>query len=270
MWSFYLTLQQIEKTNKMNKQESLIDLINQEDDNGEILVVYPFGQQKFEQWMRQAEGLTEETIDKQVKYFMDGCEAVDDELVMNLHELLESYIRVIPETTGSNLTKEFAVDLIEMYHDFIEELVANGREDLRKAPRAFNYYKKFLMDYVDHPDKCVIKKLEVPYKDEFINWLETDLHKSYLNAKKDVYALQSAEVWVSVLFNFEDYDLFNRLAKMNNKADRQRVLDLLREYKNEAPPEAFKKVNINKKTVSNGLSCLKTYINFLNQKEKTV
>lgn len=253
----------------MTQRKSINDHINlDETEEMDLKVVYPFEQIKFEQWMRQEKNLSEKTIDDYIKYFMAGCEVADDELEMNLHELLESYINVIPQVTGSSLSKDFAVDIVEMYHDYIEGIMADGHSELSKALPAFTNYKEFIEDLIDYPDKIKVKKLEVPYKEEFLSWLEKDLHKDYLNAKRDVSALQSAQVWVGMLFNFEDYDLFNRLAEMNNKVDRQRVLDLLRQYKREALPENFRRMNIKKKTVENGLSCLQTYILFLNDREK--
>lgn len=248
----------------MKQKESIIDLINiDEDEEMDIHFVYPYECEKFEQWLRQEMSLTDRTIAKHIDQFMDGCEAADDELGMWLYELLELFMENV-----TDLTKGLAVNLVETYHNFIKELVEEGRSDLSKAPRAFELYRQFLEDLINHPDKINVKELEIPYKEEFLSWLEKDLHKGYFNAKKDVSALQSAKTWIAMLFNFEDYDLFNRLAEMNNKADRQRVLDLLRQYKNDALPENFQKLNLKKKTVENGLSCLQTYILFLNGRDK--
>lgn len=253
----------------MTERKTITELINLDDnDEREIRYVCPYEQMKFEQWMRQELHFSEETIDKHIDRFIEGCEVADEELGICLYELLDAYISVIPQTTGTDITKELAVYLVEIYHDLIEELIADGRTDLSKAPRAFSLYKQFIEVLVDHTDKCITKKLEIPYKEEFLSWLEADLHKDYLNAKKDVSALHSVYIWISMLFGFEDYDLFNRLAEMSSKADRQRVIDLLREYKSNALPDNFKKMNIKKKTVENGLSCLQSYIHFLNDRDK--
>lgn len=92
----------------MTQRKSINDHINlDETEEMDLKVVYPFEQIKFEQWMRQEKNLSEKTIDDYIKYFMAGCEVADDELEMNLHELLESYINVIPQVTGSSLIQRF-------------------------------------------------------------------------------------------------------------------------------------------------------------------
>lgn len=94
--------------------------------------------------------LSEKTIDDYIKYFMDSCKVAEDELEMNLHELPDSNINLIPKATGSNLSKEFAVDIVEMYHDYIEELVADGHNEFSRALPIFTNYKEFIGDLIGH------------------------------------------------------------------------------------------------------------------------
>lgn len=234
-----------------------------EDELFEEVLIIPYKEDEFKAWLIENRQITEDSAERYINHYMSAYERLFEVVGLDLYDLLREFIEVIPSKTGNNLTKESAVDLVECYAEAIqEELDCDAESYTKEELRAVIAYRGFIAFITGDDSMMMHKTINLPFENEFIDWLCKDLGMTHENAKKEASAAKTAG---SLLNNLVDPDanLIEFASSLRNKDNRDEILATLIDARG-----LFSGEDKSVKTLRNGISSLKKYFLFLGDKNK--
>ncbi|MDE6100821.1 MAG: hypothetical protein K2G01_07220 [Paramuribaculum sp.] len=240
----------------------IVDL--NEDQESEVILVTPYLQEEFKHWLMETRGIKEKSADDYLRAYESAYESLYEELEVDLYCLLRSFIKEIPQKTGSDLTKEYAPELVNIYLETIQEKLNENEDAFTKANlRALMAYHDFIADITDSSETkvCTEKSTPFPDEEEFLAWLEKEYKMDYDKAKRIISSIRRMDMILPSL-DTDPMSFLDVLRAIPDKNKRNKYLDMVSEKKG----EIHSKSRGSYKTILNGLANVKYYANFLNRK----
>lgn len=242
--------------------ESLI----MEDEEMEVAIVRPFMEDEFKEWLMATRKIKEKSADDYLNAFESGYDSLYEEVGIDLYDMLASIFAEMPEDSDNNLTKEDAPELVKIYFDAMLEKIDKDEDSYTKAElRALASYHAFIVDMAGTDDRKLIKEKTspLPDEDEFRSWLETEYNMDYENIGKIVSSVKRMDVILPSMVS-DPMTFLDVLRALPKRSKKENYIRLVRGQKR----RIFKNANCSYKTIQNGLSNVKYYINFLNRNTK--
>lgn len=240
-----------------------------EDELFDGVLIIPYKENEFKNWLIDNRQITGESATRYLNHYMSAYERLFEVVGLDLYDLLLEFIEVIPAKTGNTLTREGAVTLVESYVEAIQEELDRDAESYSKEElRAVLAYRDFIAFITGDDSMTMYKAINLPFEEEFVDWLCDDLGMTYENAKKEASAAKTAG---SLLNNLVDPDgnLIEFASTLKNKDNIDEILATLINAKGLFNGEdKVKGEDKATKTLRNGISSLKKYFLFLKDKNK--
>lgn len=235
----------------------------QDDELLEEILIVPYKEDEFKAWLIENRQITDESAGRYVNHYMSAYERLFEVVGLDLYDLLREFVEAIPAKTGSAFTRGCADILVESYVEAIQEELDRDAESYSKEEmRAILAYRDFIAAITGEDNVSRRRANNLPFEDEFVDWLCKDLGMAYDNAKKEASAAKTAG---SLLNNLVDPDgnLIEFASTSRDKDNRDEILATLIDAKGLHNGE-----DKATKTLQNGISSLKKYFLFLNDKNK--
>lgn len=234
-----------------------------EDGFSDVVLIIPYKGDEFKRWLIDNRKITNESAGRYVNHYMSAYERLFEIVELDLYDLLSEFIDKIPGNTGSSLTKECAVGLTECYVEAIqEELDRDAGSFSKDELRAILAYHDFIAAITGDSSLTMPKSKNLPFEDKFVDWLCDDLGMNYENAKKDASAAKIIGLLLNNLVDDES-DLLESASTIQDKDSREEILATLINARG-----LFADEKKSPKTLQNGISALKKYFLFLNDRNK--
>lgn len=248
------------------KHESLYNrIVNfNEDDDSEVILVIPYLQEEFKRWLMETRDIKEKSAEDYLRAYESAYEPLYEQLELDLYGLLRSFMKEIPEKTGSDVTRSFAPDLVKVYLETMQEMLDEDEDAFTKADlRAMMAYHDFIVDTTESSETkvCMAKSTPLPDEEEFLAWLEKEYKMDYENAKRIVSSVKRMDMILPSLVT-DPMSFLDVLRAIPDNNKRKKHLDMVNEKKG----EIYSKSRGSYKTILNGLANVKYYANFLNSK----
>lgn len=234
-----------------------------ENDLSDVLLIIPYKEEEFKRWLIENRQITDESAGRYINQYISAYERLFEVVGLDLYDLLREFIEVIPAKTGSSFSKECADILVESYYEAIQEELDRDPESYSKEEmRAIVAYRDFIASITGNDNVKSGKAKNLPFEDEFVNWLCDDLRMGYENAKKEVSAAKTAGAILNKLVDPEG-TLIELASTSEDKDTREEILARLIDARG-----LYHGGDKATKTLQNGISSLKKYFLFLNDKNK--
>ncbi|MCH5218390.1 MAG: hypothetical protein J1F07_07575 [Muribaculaceae bacterium] len=234
-----------------------------EDELFDGVLIIPYMEDEFKRWLIENRQITEESASRYINHYMSAYERLFEVVGLDLYDLLRKFIEEIPAKTGNTLTKEGAVDLAICYVEAIQEELDRDNDSYTKEElRAILAYRDFIAFIAGEDSMTEYKTINLPFGDEFIDWLCDELGMDYENAKKEASAARTVGSLLNHLVD-RDGNLIEFASTLKNKDNREEILANLIDARGLHNGE-----DKATKTLQNGISSLKKYFLFLNDKNK--
>lgn len=237
-----------------------------EDEEMEVAIVRPFMEAEFKEWLMATRKIKEKSADDYLNAFESGYDSLYEEFGIDLYDMLASIFAETPEGSDYDLTKEDAPELVKIYLDAMLEKIDKDEDSYTKAElRALASYHAFIIDMMGVDDKKLIKEKTSPLPDEeeFCSWLETEYKMDYENARKIVSSVKRMDVILPSMVS-DPMTFLDVLRALPQRSKQENYIRLVRGQKH----RIFKNADCSYKTIMNGLTNIKYYLNFLNRNNK--
>lgn len=252
------------KNDEMTLDEILGDSINGIEKESDVILMIPYLRDEFKNWLMTTRENKEKSAEDYLRTFESAYESLYEIVEIDLYSALRAFLTTIPGETSSNFTKELAPELVNIYLEAIQEELDKNEDSYSKADfRAIAAYHDFIVYLVQSNDPKALqeKSKALPDEVEFLNWLEKEYKMDLENAGKIVSSVKRMDLvlpsMVTDLMTFLDV-----LRVIPDKTKREKYFDMVSKKKG----QVYAKSKIAYKTIQIGLSNIKYYINFLNQK----
>lgn len=235
-----------------------------EDEECKVVLVVPYLREEFKNWLIETRDIKEKSAEDYLRAYESAYESLYEELEIDLYGLLRSFINDIPQETGSDITKEIAPELVNIYLETMQEMLDEDEDAFTKADlRAIMAYHDFIVDITDSHDikVCMEQAAPLPREEEFLAWLEKEYKMDYENAKRIVSSVKRMDLVVPSLVS-APMSFLDVLRAIPDNTKRNKYLDMVSKKKG----EIYSKSRGSYKTILNGLANIKYYANFLNIK----
>lgn len=241
------------------------DFMNMNEDvESDVALVVPYLQDEFKDWLVARRGITHKAAEAHLRAYESGYESLYEQVDIDLYGLLRSFIKEIPSETGSNFTKSVAVDLVNVYLETMQEMLDEDEDAFTKAElRAMMAYHDFIVEITESTEAkvCDEKSTPLPDEEEFFDWLETEYKMDYENAKRIISSIRRMDLILPSLVS-DPMSFIDVLRAIPDKSKRENYVAMASGRKE----QIYAKSNCKYKTIQNGLSNIKYYLNFLNSK----
>lgn len=238
------------------------------DEESNVALVVPYLQDEFKKWLMETRDIKEKSAEDYIRAYESAYESLYEELEVDLYALLRSFMNDIPQKTGSDLTKEFAPELVNIYLETMQEMLDEDEDSFTKADlRAMMAYHDFIADITDSSETkiCMEKSTPLPDEEKFIAWLEKEYKMDYENAKRIISSVKRMDlIFPSLVTN--PMSFLDVLRAIPEKGKRENYLAMVSKRKG----QIYSKSRGSYKTILNGLANIKYYLNFLNDNNKTI
>ena len=228
-----------------------------------MVLIIPYKEDEFKRWLIENRKITNESAGRYVNHYMSAYERLFNIVELDLYDLLSKFIDEIPSNTGNSLTKECAVNLTECYVEAIQEELDRDAGSFSKYElRAILAYHDFIAAITGDNSLTMPKSKNLPFEDKFVDWLCVDLGMNYENAKKEASAAKTTGLLLNNLVD-DKSDLLELASTTQDKDSREEILATLIDARG-----LFADEKKSPKTLQNGISALKKYFLFLNDRNK--
>lgn len=254
------------KTNSAMNQTSVYDEVLNFNENEEcdMALMIPYLMEEFKAWLMSSRLLKKKSAEDYIKAYERAYESLYGILGVDLFSLLRAFLMTIPDETGNDLTKEVAPDLVNIYIETMkEELDRNETAYTNAERRAMMEYHDFIVDIAKSSvAKISLEKVgRLPDEDRFLSWLETEYRMDYGKAKRILSSIKRVNLILPSLVS-EPMSFLDVLLALPDKDKRAKYYMLVSKKRN----QTYAKAAVAYKTLQNGMSNIKYYLNFLNSK----
>lgn len=227
---------------------------------------FPFLEQEFKAWLANERKLS----DKYVAEYIRNCEnayySLYDIVEIDLVKTLRSWIVDIPARTENSFSKKAALELVNIYIETMQEELDRDEDAYTKGEiRAMMAYHDFISFYTGVSDSNLLKGKTppLPDEDEFASWIEQEYKKDPIEAGKIVSSVARTGMILPSLVS-DPMSFIDVLRALPTKSKRESYLAMAvgANGKRESAH-----ADCSHKTVQNGISNIRYYINFLNNQK---
>lgn len=245
---------------------SIIDLVKNFDKyEDEECDFFPFLGDEFKTWLANERKLSEKYVAECIRNCENAYYSLYEIVEIDLVRTLRSWIVDIPTRTGESFSKIAAVELINIYLETMQEELDRNEDAYTKAEiRAMMAYHDFISFYTGGSDSNLlkVKTPPLPDEDEFVLWIEQEYKKGPIEVGKIVSSVARMGVILPSLVT-EPMSFIDVLRALPTKSKRENYLAMVIRKRDKKDNDI---AGCSQKTVQNGISNMRYYINFLNQK----
>lgn len=249
----------------MNRISVYDEVLNfNENEECDLALVIPYLMEEFKAWLMESRFLKKKSAEDYIRAYERAYESLFQIIGMDLYSVLRAFLMTIPDNTGSDLTKEVAPDLVNIYIETMQdELEKNRTAYTNTERRAMMEYHDFIVDIANSSAaKISMEKVEpLPDEDGFLSWLEAEYRMDYGKAKRILSSIKRVNLILPSLVS-EPMSFLDVLRALPDKDKRAKYYMMVSKKRN----QTYAKASGAYKTIQNGMSNIKYYLNFLNSK----
>ncbi|MCM1153563.1 MAG: hypothetical protein NC328_07925 [Muribaculum sp.] len=228
---------------------------------------FPFLEDEFKAWLVNERKLSEKYVAEYIRNIEHAYYSLYDIVQINLVKTLRSWIVDIPVNPGNSFSKEAAVELVNIYLETMQEELDWNEDAYTKAEkRALAAYHDFIIFYTGGSDSNLLKGKtpSLPDEDEFASWMEHEYKRDPFEVGKIVSSVARMGMILPSLVT-APMSFIDVLRALPTKSKRE---NYLRKVAGITDKKSNDIAGCSQKTVRNGISNVRYYINFLNQMGK--